>query len=154
MFQICNATSEILQYLTVSQFGSLFSKLGVYSATTVEEFLKKYRSFIINKISDSEWLIFLSQVIEKCKGAKNHSFLIRHFFQPAIGQSENKEFLSELLEVSYHVSGLFVIDDIDEKSKQESERVCEEFKHFLRGNIDMKVLQQVLSSSSTIMVSM
>ena len=147
--------------MTVEKFGSLFSTLGVYSTSIVEEFLKKFKFPPNIRINDPTWIIFLNKIVSKCKGARNQSFLITHFFGPASNvYAEGVEitFLTDLLEVLHKVSGLLAIDEgvgnpESEEDRQNNMAVCLEFKNFLSGIIDLDQLLHVISTESPVLLA-
>ena len=148
--------------MTVEQFGSLFSTLGDYYSTLssiVEGFLKEYVFPPNFRINDPSWIIFLNKVVSKCKGAKNHSFLILNLFEPATdhyaADGNDKEYLSDLLEVSHKVSGLLAIENgLEEGEKHECNVVSLKFKEFLRSIVGKDTVMDVILTQNTyIMVS-
>ena len=141
--------------MTIEQFGSLFSALGVYNASIVEEFLKNCTFPTSFKINDPTFIIFLNKIVSKCKGAKCHSFLIPSVFKSAIDfyitDGREQDYLSDLFEVSHKVTGLFA----SKNELQEGEQACEvslAFKEFLRSIICVDSIKNVISTSNTCIV--
>ena len=143
--------------MTIEQFGSLFSALGVYNASIVEGFLKNYVFPTSFRINDPIFIIFLNKIVSKCKGAKNHSFLISNVFKSAndlyITDGREQDYLSDLLEVSHKVPGLFASKN--ELHEGEQDEVSLAFKEFLRNIIGVDSIKNVISTLNTcIVVSM
>ena len=143
--------------MTIEQFGSLFSALGVYNAITVEDFLKNYAFPASFKINDPAFIIFLNKIVSKCKGAESHSFLIPTVFKSAsdlyITDSREQDYLSDLFEVSHKVPGLFT--NKEELQEGEQNEVSLAFKEFLRSIIRVDSIKNVISTPNIcIVVSM
>lgn len=143
--------------MTFEQFGSLFSSLGVYNASIVEDFLKNYVFPPNFRINDPAFVIFLTKIVSKCKGAKNHSFLISSVFKSAtdlyITDGRDQDYLSDLLEVSYKVPGLFANEDKLEQGKQDKNTLVSlAFKEFLRSIIGADSIKNVISTQNTYIV--
>ena len=135
------------QSLNTGQFGSLFT-LGVCDIDVVEEFLEHYEFPKTLCINDPEWMLFLSGIMSGCKEARHHSFLITHFLQPALtvysrgGNDKRTMFLSNMLELSYNVPGLFTTD---EDCREDAKQVTVDFKEFVKQSLAMDALDQVIS---------
>jgi hypothetical protein len=140
--------------MTIEQFGSLFSALGVYTASIVEEFLKNYTFPISFKINDPAFIIFLNKIVSKCKGAESHSFLIPTVFKSAselyIADSREQGYLSDLFEVSHKVPGLFA--NKDELEEGEQNEVSLAFKEFLRSIIGVDSIKNVISTPNILCI--
>lgn len=137
--------------MTIEQFGSLFSALGVYNASTVKDFLKSYTFPASFKINDPAFIIFLNKIVSKCKGAENHSFLIPTVFKSAsdlyITDGRDQDYLTDLFEVSHKVPGLFAKKD--EVQDEEQNEGCLAFKEFLRSIIRVDSIKNVISTPNT-----
>lgn len=152
--QICDGTLHSLSYMTIEQFGSLFSALGVYNASIVEEFLKNYVFPTSFRINDPTFIIFLNKIVSKCKGAKTHSFLIPNVFKSAtdlyITDGREQDYLSDLFEVFHKVPGLFASKN--ELQEGEQDEVPLTLKEFLRSIIGVDSVKNVLSTLNTCIV--
>ena len=137
--------------MTIEQFGSLFSALGVYNASTVKDFLKNYTFPASFKINDPAFIIFLNKIVSKCKGAENHSFLIPTVFKSAsdlyITDGRDQNYLSDLFEVCHKVPGLFAKKDEVQEGEQSEGSLA--FKEFLRSIIRADSIKNVISTPNT-----
>ena len=142
--------------MTFEQFGSLFSALGVYNASIVEEFLKNYVFPPNFRINDPAFIIFLNKIISKCKGAKHHSFLISSAFKSAadlyITGGRDHDYLSDLFEVSHKVPGLFASEKKLQGEQDENTLVSLAFKDFLRSIIGADSIKNVISTQNICIV--
>ena len=143
--------------MNIEQFGSLFSVLGVYNASIVEEFLKNYAFPTSFKINDPTFITFLNKVVSIYKGAKSHLFLIPNVFESATklynirftesesGVREQDYLLSDLYEVLYRVPGLFASknESQDDGGKNEASLA---FKEFLGSIICVNSIKNVTST--------
>ena len=133
--------------LNTGQFGSLFT-LGVCDIDIVKEFLERYDFPETLCINGSEWMLFLSGIMSGCKAARHHPFLITHFLRPTLtiysrgGNEKRAMLLSNLLELSYNVPGLFTTD---EDCERDTEQVSVNFKEFVKETLTMDALEQVIS---------
>ena len=145
--QIRNGMLSVSESLNTGQFGSLFT-LGVFDIDVVKEFLEHYEFPETLSINDSEWMLFLNEIMSACKKARHHSILITHFLQPALalysrgGKDKESMFLSNLLELSYNVPGLFTTD---EDCIEDAKQVTVDFTEFVKRTLTMDALDQVIS---------
>ena len=141
--------------MTYEQFGSLFSALGVYNASIVEEFLKNYVFPPNFRINDPAFIIFLNKIVSKCKGAQHHSFLISSAFKSAadlyITDGRDHDYLSDLFEVSHKVPGLFISENKLQEGEQDT-LVSLAFKEFLRSIIGADSIKNVISTQNICIV--
>ena len=144
-----NCVLSSLQSLTVRQFGALFT-LGIFNTSLVEQFLRCYNFPKNDFVNNADWIIFLNEIISRCQGARNHSFLVTKLYIKRAEQYNlggHREFLlADLMEIAVKVHGLFAVEE--ENCEQESSKPTPslEFKEFVRRNIDIDSLKCVISA--------
>ena len=141
--------------LTIQQFGSLFKAFKIYPVKMVEEFLGFYEIRQGMKINDPTWQTFISEIVSRFGGARNHFFLldflknVSHSYLHEIRQSE---FVVDLLQLK--VPKLFAMEEgSDEIAEKEDLEVARRFTFFLRNYVNRHALKQsILAQMSTLLV--
>ena len=156
-FQIRETTKSCFPSLTIQQFGSLFKAFKIFPAKMVEEFLGFYVIQPGLKIGDPTWHMFVSEIVVRFGGARNHFFLLDFLKAVAAGYLSDKrqqEFVVDLLQLK--VPKLFAVEegaDGPEAAEKEDTEVARRFSVFLRAYINRNALKHsILNQMSTLLV--
>ena len=141
--------------MTIHQFGALFKAFRIYSVGTVAEFLYSYRVQQDVKINEPTWHSFISEVVMRFGGARNHFFLQDFLLAVAAGYLADKrqtEFVLDLLQLK--VPKLFGIEEGgDSTAEKDDAEVAKCFSLFLRTFINKHALKRsILNQMTTILV--
>ena len=139
--------------MSIQQFGALFKAFKIYSPNIVEQFLKTYKVQPDVKIDDPTWHSFISEVVMRFGGARNHFFLLDFLQSVATGylaDRRQKEFILDLLQLS--VPKLFAVEEGCEDAAEDME-VTKKFTFFLRSFISRHALKHsILTQMTAILV--
>lgn len=144
--------------MNIQQFGTLFKAFKIYSPNIVEQFLKSYRVQPDIKIDDPTWHSFISEVVLRFGGARNHFFLL-DFLQSVATQGyqadkRQKEFVLDLLQLK--VPKLFAVEEgCEDLTDYMDKEVAKKFTSFLRIFINRNALKHsILIQMTAILVCM
>ena len=141
--------------LTIQQFGSLFKAFKIYPVKMVEEFFGFYEIQQGMKINDPTWQTFISEIVSRFGGARNHFFLLDFFKNVShsyLHEIRQSEFVVDLLQLK--VPKLFAMEEgSDEMAEKEDLEVARKFTFFLRNYVTRHALKQsILAQMSTLLV--
>ena len=141
--------------LTIQQFCSLFKVFKIYPVKMVEEFLGFYVIQLGMKINNPTWQIFISEIISRWCGARDHYFLLnflKNVSNSYFTEGRQSEFVVDLLQLK--VPNLFAVEECDDElAESEDLEVARRFSLFLRDYINSHALKNsILSQMSIIMV--
>ena len=122
----------------------------------VEEFLGFYVIQPGMKINDPTWQTFISEIVSRFGGARNHYFLsdfLKNVSNSYLAEARQAIFIVDLLQLK--VPKLFAMEEQgnDEIAEKEDLEVARRFSCFLRAYINRHALKQsVLAQMSTLLV--
>ena len=121
----------------------------------VEEFLGFYEIQTGMKINDPTWQTFISEIVSRFGGARNHYFLLdflKNVSNSYLTEARQAVFVIDLFQLK--VPKLFAIEEgSDEIAEKEDLEVARKFSFFLRGYINRLALKQsILAQMSTLLV--
>ena len=122
----------------------------------VEEFLGFYVIQPGMKINDPTWQTFISEIISRWCGARNHFFLLdflKNVSSSYLTEARPAAFVVDLLQLK--IPKLFATEEGSDEmaEKKEDLEVSRRFCYFLRGYINRHALKQsVLAQMSTLLV--
>ena len=137
--------------MTIQQFGSLFKAFKIYPVQMVEQFLKSYEIPSGLTICDPTWLVFISEIVSRFGGARNHYFLLDFLTSVAsayLKDKRQKQFVTDLLQLK--VPKLFAVEEgEDEEVRKEDLQVATKFSAFLKSYILRHALKHSLLNQMT-----
>ena len=121
----------------------------------VEEFLGFYVIQPGMKINDPTWQTFISEIVSRFGGARNHYFLLdflKNVSNSYLTEARQAVFVIDLFQLK--VPKLFAMEEgSDEIAEKEDLEVARKFSFFLRGFINRHALKQsILVQMSTLLV--
>ena len=142
--------------MNIQQFGALFKAFKIYPLNIVEQFLKSYRVQPDIRINDPTWNSFISEVVLRFGGARNHIFLLsflKSVSHAYTADERHNDFILDLLQLK--VPELFAVEEeTDESAGQVDMEVAKNFSEFLNCYVQRHVQKHIiLSHTAAIMVS-
>ena len=142
--------------MTIQQFGALFKALKIYPVESVRKFLEVYVVQQDIKIDDPTWQSFISEVVARFTGARNHVFLLDFLKSVScayVADERQNELILDLLQLT--VPELFAVEEgADESVQQMDMEVARNFSEFLNCYVHRHVQKHfILFHMTTIIVS-
>ena len=136
--QIHEETQADFEQMSIPQFSSLLKASRIhYPSKMVEDFLSQYIIQPNVKINNLTWHSFISEIVARFSGARNHLFLLDFLEKVSEGYLASKreqEFIVDLLQLK--VPLLFALEQgTEEAAEKEDKEVARKFTVLVRGYI-------------------